>query len=238
MTHCFSSMHSLLTNINSRKIGLNWFWSYAERDARQIRSSEPLDLGITMLLTSKGEKIAIQIRCLHHAYIRVFYEFTGKQANYTIDGIFGSRIRIAPTVSSSKNTRRASTSILSASTVHARARARAQSPSPSRTHWCLGRPRGRGPRWYGPRTASSASMRACPEASASPGTAKLRCMRHRRLCTRACALAAYILSSAIACARLQNRTRFTRSDGPRARPLNVNVNKTALHWQCNRTAEM
>ena len=41
---------------------------------------------------------------------------------------------------------------------------------PIYTHWCLGRRRGRGPRWYDPRTASSASARTCPEAWASPGT--------------------------------------------------------------------
>ena len=41
---------------------------------------------------------------------------------------------------------------------------------PIYTHWCLGRRRGRGPRWCDPRTASSASARTCPEAWASPGT--------------------------------------------------------------------
>jgi len=116
--------------------------------------------------------------------------------------------------------------------------------APSRTHWCLGRPRGRGPRWYGPRTASSASVKACPGASASPGTAKLRiaCER-RRPSTRAkvCDVRAYTrgartyswslrTSRAIACARLKNRARTRpalRALTGRVRALNGNVNKTA-----------
>lgn len=47
------------------------------------------------------------------------------------------------------------------------------------THWCLGRWRGRGPRWYDPRTASSASARTCPEAWASPGTETYTYQKHR-----------------------------------------------------------
>lgn len=84
------------------------------------------------------------------------------------------------------------------------------------THWCLGRPRGRGPRWYDPRTASSASVRACPEASASPGTAKSR-ERHawdrvrarERACTREYAN--------IACARAVGPLYALWWCGPRAR---------------------